>query len=728
MNKKMLKWMIGITIIFLLLGISYKIYLILHEKDFVESNYQNIKKMDSSEQGEEYAFAVIGSAKNSFDVFQQEIIHDINADTQIDFVISTGDAVMDGAEDKYRILNHSLHTLNVPALIGIGKNEISDSGYMRFYRHFGPFYFSFSYGKDYFIFLDTTGTTSYNLQEGWLKGELAKAREYNHTFVVMDDGPLEKKGDKGFGDTVVKYLSEYEVTSVFYNGDNYMDQEELGVAYHSSGKAGGIADSKSYGYLKVSVKDDTVTVGTKKVISKYNSAVTRTIAGIWFAVRSVIYIQLVNILLVMAGLLLLCLILYRKMSKSTDYYKNFNAADTEIRKDRKLTIAMFTNNYFPFVGGVPISIMRLASALRKNGNKVIIFAPAYPEEDESEQDVVRCRLIHYRKSGKFQFAIANIYDSKIAREFERYPFDLVHVHHPFWMGKEGLRLAKKVGIPVVLTYHTRLEMYSENLPFGKLFFKNILSHKMIKRFAQQCDGIIAPTISAKDYLENVGVSRQKLVVPTGIELRKFQNIDTAVIHRLRNRFVKSEELLMCSVFRLSPEKNADFLIEGLQLVKDKAKVGFKCIIIGDGPARENIQELIRQKGMTEEILLLGKIPPEDMAQYYLAADLFVFSSQSETQGMVLLEAMAGKCPVVCVRSSGTDDAVINNYNGYKTAANLQEWADKIVELMESNSLREQMSKNAEKYAVKFSIENTSERIETFYRRLISLKKNQTKES
>lgn len=686
--------------------------------------------MENNQQGEDYSFVVIGSAENSFDVFEQEIIHDINIDPEINFVISTGDAVMDGAEDKYRILNHSLHKLNVPVLIGIGKNEISDGGNMRFYKHFGPFFFSFSYGKDYFIFLDTTGTTSYNQQEGWMKGELTKARDYAHTFVIMNDSPLNKKKneDDDFKDTVVKAFSSYGVTAVFYNGDTYNENKVQGVSYYSGGKAGGIADSKSYGYLKVSMKDGKITVNSMKVISKYNSAVIRIMAGIWFSIRSIFYIQFANILLVMSGLLLICLILYRKISKSTDYYKNFNTMDTEIPKDQKLTIAMFTNNYFPFVGGVPISIRRLASALRKNGNRVVIFAPAYPGENERELDVIRCSLIHYRKSGKFQFAIANIYDSGIAREFERYPFDLVHVHHPFWMGEKGLKLAKKAGIPVVLTYHTRLEMYSENLPFGKLFFKNILSHKIIQRFAQKCDGIIAPTISARDYLDNVGVSRQKLVIPTGIELNNFQNADVKDIHLLRNQYVKEGELFLCSVFRLSPEKNADFLIEGLRIVKDNTNVRFKCIIIGEGPAKESIQELIKQKGMTEEIILRGKVPPEEMAQYYLASDLFVFSSQSETQGMVLLEAMAGKCPVVCIRSSGTDDAVINGYNGYKTAANLQEWADNIIELLENNSLREQMSKNAEKYAGKFSIENTSERMEAFYRRLISQKINQIKES
>jgi len=307
---------------------------------------------------------------------------------------------------------------------------------------------------------------------------------------------------------------------------------------------------------------------------------------------------------------------------------------------------------------------------------------------------------------------------KIEKEFARYHFDLVHVNHPFMMGRKGAALGKKYGIPIIFTYHTRIDQYAENIPFLKLIFKNILSHRMVRKFAQKCNGIIAPTKSAKEYLENIGVSRQKVVLPTGVDFGEYSPLNVELKHEIQARYAPNGEILLCSASRLAIEKNIGFLIKGLQRVKETTNVAFRCIMLGDGPEKENIRQLIEECGLIHEVILAGRINPTEMATYFQTADIFVFSSLSETQGMVLLEAMAGGCPAVCVRSSGTDDVVRDGYNGFKTIEDPDLWAEKVVFLLENPEQLKEMSSNAQALAQNFSEEKIAERVEAFYKKSI----------
>lgn len=736
MNERIFKKIIYLIVIVLVAVLCYKVYLVLHEEDYRSSNFNNIQKIDSLSEKDDYAFAVLGSAENSIDIFQNKIIPDINNDGDILFMISTGNSVLDGVEDKYRILHRMLGKMKVPYIIGVGTSEIADGGNMNFYKHFGPFYNSFVYGNSYFIFIDTTGTTSYALQENWVENELTQGEQYAHTFVFMDRSPLYqylsgednglsfiKKDD--FSDFLVTAFSDHNVEGVFTNGADYRCDVVDGVSYYASGGAGGLlldnTGENDFHYLKVNVNQDGILVNVVKESSSFNSLVNQ-LENVWFYIHSIFYAQFVNMLIGLCLLLLIVLFLYKKASKNVDYYRDFTFNDDALEVPDRLHIAMFTNNYLPFVGGVPISIYRLSEALRSRGNQITVFAPEYPGDSDTDHQVIRCQLLHYRKTGNFNFAIANIFSKRIDRAFNGRSFDVVHVHHPFWLGKKGLKLGLKKRIPVVLTYHTRLELYSENLPFGKTVFKKFISHKMIKTFAQKCDGVVAPTVSAAEYLANIGVSRDKLVLPTGIDLKPYQDADASAVNHLRNDYVNADEVLLCSVSRLSVEKNIDFLIRGLQYVKEHCAVKFKCLLIGTGPERDHLQQLVDELDLHQEIILIGSVPQTEIVKYYLASDLFVFSSLSETQGMVLLEAMAGKCPVVCIRSSGTDDVVRDSFNGFKTAKSREEWAGKIIGLLENKDKLNEMSANAFGFAQEFTVEKMAEKAEAFYKKLIVQKR------
>ena len=161
-RKKSLKILLFIDIALLLIFIFYKGYLYIFEADFVSTNIKNIQKLDYIKEDENISFAILGNIKSSIDIFDKKIVKEINADKNLDFVISTGNAVIEGDEDKYRILNKSLNKIKIPTIIGIGDKETLNGGYSKFFYHYGPYCFSYNVNNAYFIFLDTTGTTSKN--------------------------------------------------------------------------------------------------------------------------------------------------------------------------------------------------------------------------------------------------------------------------------------------------------------------------------------------------------------------------------------------------------------------------------------------------------------------------------------------------------------------------------------------------------------------------------------
>jgi 1,2-diacylglycerol 3-alpha-glucosyltransferase len=730
-KKKSFKILLFIDIALLLIFTSYKVYLFIFEADFVSTNITNIQSLQYIKADDGISFAVLGNIKSSIDIFDKKIVKEINTDKKLDFVISTGNAVITGNEDKYRILNKSLNKIKIPTVIGIGDKEISNGGSSRFYNHYGPYYFSYSINDTHFIFLDTTGMTSEEWQKAWLIEELSTNDKYKYKFVIMNKPPFKVENtyllSKSYCDFLIDTFSKYKVTAVFTSGMEVFDNRKVkDVQYFISGGAGGALllsnENSFYHYMKVNIKNHEVTYSVERQDMPSSLPIYRILENLWFYIHSIFYFNFFNLTLILSILIFLALIINYKVAQSVDYYSEFHEETENIKNKETLNIAMFTNNYFPFIGGVPISITRLTKGLSKKGHNVVVFAPKYPLKTLQQPNVIRCNLLIYYKTKPFDFAIANIFSSQIEKNFLVGNFDVIHVHHPFWMGSKGLELGKKYGLPVILTYHTRLEKYSHNLPFLKLTFENIVSHKLIRIFSQKCSAVFAPTNSAKEYLANIGVSREKTVLPTGVDFDFYDNVDINQVNFINKKYKTQNEVVLCSVSRLTEEKNIYFLLNGIKRIKDDSKVPFKCIIIGDGPEKENILKLIKKQGLKDTVTLVGLVSPEEVCQYYMASDIFVFSSKSETQGMVILEAMAGKCAVVAIRSSGIDDIIHNGYNGFKTKDDLALWSEKVIYLMEHPQILKEMRQNAYDFSTKFSLDSMAETtLEVYYKAIMNKK-------
>jgi len=738
--KSKSKIYIFIFIIIILIIISYKIYAPYNIQDFNAVNVRNMEIIKENIDDDQYSFAVVGNIENSIAIFDNRILEKINQ-KNADFIISTGNNLRDGDESKYRVFYRTLEKLKIPFLTAVGSKEIQDDGNENFYKYFGPFYFSFQVDNSYFIFLDTTENTNLNWQKQWLKNELEQARDYDKKFIIMNKPPI-KLDTEYLLDDSIKYIAsnelrtfyqnlfaEYNVDTVFSSNIELYHHENIkGINYYITGGAGGelIFDNEKsfYHYLFVNVSESGIEISVER-LENNPSTFSKIMVNIWVALQSFFYANYINILLVLFIGLTIFFILHREINKEVDYYRDFAYADNEI-KDQKLKIAMFTNNYFPVIGGVPISIQRLAKALRKRGHQVKIFAPDYKEETEDESNIIRCNsLYHYEEAG-LEFPVTNIYSPKIKKDFKNGDFDLVHSHHPFWLGNKGRKLAEKFNLPLAFTYHTRLEKYSHYVPnilFMRKFFKNRLSHFLIRNFANNTDAVFAPTESTKEYLRNVGVSRFIKVMPTGIDF-DYYDCQQEEIDALRDKLIGDAEHLLISVSRLSQEKNLFFLLEGIKKLRENTELNFKLIIIGSGSEKKNVEEFIKNNSLEKEIELIGAVDFREMAKYYLAADLFVFASTTETQGMVLLEAMAGYNPVVAVKSSGIDDVIENGYNGFKTEEDTEKWSKQIEELLTNTDDFEEIAQNARKMAESYSIEQMAESAEELYYKIMQLKKYQ----
>lgn len=360
-----------------------------------------------------------------------------------------------------------------------------------------------------------------------------------------------------------------------------------------------------------------------------------------------------------------------------------------------MKIAMMTNNYKPFVAGVPVSVERLSDGLRANGHEVVVFAPDYEGQEEDEHIVRYRALIKGIVNG---FSVPNSLDPNIEKRFREGHFDVIHVHHPMLIGRTALYLSGKYQVPVCFTYHTRYEQYLHYI--GAEFLQNLVPN-YVNHYANRCDLVFAPTPSMQDYLEKNGVQTGMAVLPTGLAKESFAADEEETAY-LRDVLLGGRKYLFCTVARLAKEKNIDFLFRVLAERKRKQGADFRLALVGDGPYRSRLCRLAEEMGIREDIAFVGAVPNEKVKNYCKAADLFLFSSLSETQGIVLLEAMAAATPVLAVRASGVRDVVVNGRNGYMTDVSEIEYENKLEELLKQDRsyLERGALETAEKYEMR----------------------------
>ncbi|NWN91123.1 glycosyltransferase [Marinobacter adhaerens] len=716
-----------------ILLVGYKTYLNFFKEDFAGVHTTQVEQIQQSiSANDPVSFAVVGNINNSVGIFEERIIPELNA-SGIDFLVSAGNAVSGGGEDKYRALYGSLSHLNIPYLLTFGDNEYADFGSFRFYDHFGPHFYSIQAGNSRLIFLDSTGKTPWQWQIRWLSDLLSQdSSEARILFIghpplkpkeeALFDQPDDFLAPPEFRNTLLDTISRHNIDLVFSaNLSLYSEAQRGNTLFITTGGAGGLVlnnDTSYYHYVEVNVSPEGEIDHTLRPLNVGQHPILKRLESLWLFVYSLFYSGYLNFILIVAVLAAITIKLYSIIFVGKDYYPDYDLDPTPWL-EKPLRVAMFSNNYLPFIGGVPISIARLRRGLETLGDKLLVVAPSYKDQPEAEEQVVRVPSL-LTMGEKREFRLANIFLRQTRKQVRAFQPDIVHLHHPFWLGSLGLFLARRLKVPAIYTYHTRLEHYAHFVPLPGLIFRNLISHALIKRFANKCDGVVVPTDSTEEYLRMIGVKTPTFVQPTGIEYTRFQAVTEEETEQLRRSLNLGGKTVFISVSRLSNEKNIDFMIEAISSLQKTTSRPFHCLMIGEGHQKDRLQRKIKKLGLEANITLVGAIAPEEMAVWYRLGDVFLFASKSETQGMVILEAMAAGLPVVAVRSSGIDDVVRQGFNGYKTPERLDQWCAQVKRLLEEDELRHTLSKQAQTFARNFSVEQFARNIRDIYASVLAL--------
>ena len=727
MFRNPLKLLFYLSLLVVILLVGYKAYLNLFTEDFEGEHTEQVEQIHHRIQaGEPFSFAVVGNINNSVGIFEDRIIPELNG-SGLDFLVSAGNAVSGGGEDKYRALYGTLSHLDIPYLLTFGAHEYEDFGSFRFYDHFGPHFFSLQVGNSQLIFLDSTGKTPWRWQIRWLNDLLAQDTGQARILFIGhpplhpdENAPFDQQDDylapPEFRDALLKAISEHDVDRVFSSNLSLFSEDVVGnTTFVTTGGAGGLVlndDTSFYHYVRVNVTADGEVSHSLQRLEVGQHPILKRLESLWFFIHSLFYTGYLNFLLIVALFSAITIKLYGAIFIGKDYYPDYDL-DPAPWLEKPMRVAMFTNNYLPFIGGVPISIERLRRGLEALGDKLLVVAPRYKGQPEAEAHVLRVPSL-LAMGEKREFRLANIFLARIRKRVRAFKPDIIHLHHPFWLGSLGLFVARTLKIPAIYTYHTRLEHYAHFVPLPGMLFRNLISHALIKRFANKCDGVIVPTYSTEEYLRMIGVKTPTFVQPTGIEYQKFQDVRQEDIEQLRNQLGLQEEKVFISVSRLSNEKNIDFMIEAIATLRRETEVPFRFLMIGDGHQKDRLQKKIDDLDLQKHVTLAGAVPPEDMAVWYRMGDAFLFASKSETQGMVILEAMAAGLPVVAVRSSGIEDVVRHGFNGFKTPEKQNQWRAQVRKLLEDDELRGTLASQALEFAKDYSVEQFARDVRTIY--------------
>lgn len=322
-----------------------------------------------------------------------------------------------------------------------------------------------------------------------------------------------------------------------------------------------------------------------------------------------------------------------------------------------MNILMMSNTYRPFVGGVEHSIEMFSTHLRQAGHRVVIVVPDSPGAPEVETDVIRMPAIQRLNGTDFsmELPIPGLLEAKL-KEFCP---DLVHSHHPFFMGDTALRVASRFQVPVVFTFHSFFEHYTHNVPGDSALLKRFVI-ALSAGYANLCDHVIAPSESVRDEIIRRGVDRPISVVPTGIDIAAFKTGD-------RDRFRNQEKLppdafVIGIISRIAAEKNIIFLATAAaEYLSRNACAHF--FLVGQGPALDELRQIFESRGVAARLHELGTQQNKDLVDAYHALDLFVYASISETQGIVMGEAMAAGLAIVALDAPGVREMVQDKVTG-----------------------------------------------------------------
>jgi glycosyltransferase involved in cell wall biosynthesis len=381
-----------------------------------------------------------------------------------------------------------------------------------------------------------------------------------------------------------------------------------------------------------------------------------------------------------------------------------------------MNILMVSDVYFPRINGVSTSIETFVRELQAAGDSVTLIAPEYGGES-SDDHVIRIasrgvprdpedRMMSYRAT------------LALADRLRGQAFDLVHIHTPFVAHYAGVKLARLLGVPCVATYHTFFEEYLFHyVPLLPRDWLRAAARSFSRRQCNQLDAVIVPSTAMGNVLRGYGVDTPMHVVPTGISSQRFMPVSGA---SFRSRHgIDPQRPVALFVGRVAFEKNIEFLLDVVDRARQKIP-DLLLVVAGEGPALKALSAAAVDRKLAGNVLFVGYLDRGgDLIECYCAADVFVFASLTETQGLVLLEAMSLGLPVVAVAAMGTLDLLAEGKGALVAPASESEFAGAVVTVLRDRGLRAELSRQAMALAATWDARGITQRLRTLYAEIVT---------
>ncbi len=381
-----------------------------------------------------------------------------------------------------------------------------------------------------------------------------------------------------------------------------------------------------------------------------------------------------------------------------------------------MKIGLFTDSYPPYINGVSTSVYNLREALKKLGHTVYIVTvndSIIKHEYDEKEKILKIPGIPI---GIYDYRLSEIYPISTVKMIKKWNLDVIHSHTEFGIGIFARILAKKFKIPLVHTYHTLYEDYTHYITHNHF---NKLSKKIVKDLTKvycvkTAQKTIVPTEKIyKLFKEKYMITKNISVIPSGIDIERFfeENVKKDKVEKIKEKYgITKKDFVIIFVGRLAPEKNIEFLLEAEQKMVEQKISNIKLLIVGDGPEKENYINISRKFNIFDKVIFTGRIPQEEIQYYYQCADAFVTASNSETQGLTVIEAMAAGVVPICIN----DMAFIDMLPKKSIFSNQNEYISQIVMFSENENLRNDYKMEIRKKAEEYSSKTYAQRVLDVY--------------
>ena len=381
-----------------------------------------------------------------------------------------------------------------------------------------------------------------------------------------------------------------------------------------------------------------------------------------------------------------------------------------------MKILFISDVYFPRINGVSTSIETFRRNLREHGHTVHLIAPDYLAPSPDETDIMRvpARYLPFDPEDRL---MSYGWVMKQLDKLRSEQYDVIHIQTPFVAHYLGTKLSRLLGIPCIETYHTFFEEYLYH--YVPLVPKGVMK-SLAKRFSRHqgnsLDGMVVPSHPMLHVLKEYGVTTHSEVIPTGIEPASFVLGDRDKFRKNYN--IPQDRPVLLFLGRVAHEKNIGFLLKVLDQVK-KTIPEILFVVAGEGPARASLEHEARALGLNENVAFIGYLDRHtELNDCYRSADIFIFSSRTETQGLVLLEAMAQGLPVVSTAELGTRDVLRDGLGVWIAKEDLSDFSGKIIKMLGDAEVRKSLGESGRDYAHGWSASKQAERMLSFYQSII----------